>query len=233
VLGYSPWLKKSKLTARMTVTLLFYTLSNLYYFAAGRPTHRADLRAHMIELLQQRRIRPTGLTDEEQQLGRALVHLEEIVTANHGPLFTYDPKTDSLRPEREAKNIAQAWAAIQERWPAETRSLAAQVARLHGSEETLKLGHRPGDPVIHLGEQADYAAKAEQLRGELGDKFLSPTATASYRAACARKWKQHALARAARDQELERAQREHNKRARDAHENDSGTPPKPYAFLIV
>jgi hypothetical protein len=45
----------------------------------------------------------------------------------------------------------------------------------------------------HRREAAHYAAKAEQLRRELGDRFLSPNATTHYRAERVRKWKQLSL----------------------------------------
>jgi hypothetical protein len=202
-LGYGGWLERRRLTDRMTVDLLLYALDELRYFAAERPIHRADLRARMIELLQRRRIRsarkghPSGLTEEEQALGHALVQLETVVNEHGGPLFVVS-EDGTVTPGPEPEKVTKAWNAIRKRWPELTRELVAEVTLHETSDRVLRLGEGRSRLVIHLGERARYAAQAAALEAELGPKFLNPASSPRYRAACVRKWKQLALQRARR-----------------------------------
>ena len=70
-----------------------------------------------------------------------------------------------------------------------TTELIDEVTTQITSERTLRLGQDRNAPVIHLGEQAGYAAEASALCRELGEPFLSLATTSGCRAASVRKWK--------------------------------------------
>jgi hypothetical protein len=141
----------------------------------------------MTQALIRRRVR--GLSEEESLCLEDLQRLErktwshlECVAEDGTRIYAPDPP----RIEKERQRIKQ-------RYPNITASLVHQTTEEIYSTEPIRLRRR--QPPILLGERARLLDEAARLRAELGKKFLSPTATSSYRAASVRKWKQLAQRR--------------------------------------
>lgn len=181
-LGYGRWVDRDKLTAEMTAALLMRKLGELEADATDIASNRADELSRMTQALMRRRVR--GLTDDERCCLEELQRLErktgshlEHVAEDGTRIYAPDPP----RIEKERQRIKR-------RYPKIIASLVHQTTEEIYSTESIRLGRR--QPRIFLGERARLLDEAARLRAELGKKFLSPTATSSYRAASVRKWKQ-------------------------------------------
>ena len=218
--GYERWLRRNRLTADMVVKLLSYTLDSLDAEAANISLGLTSKVERMWQVLQRRVAfaRNGGQappTSEELACLKALSQFEEALTDHGGDHFLAIDGHGRSIYANPTPQIMSAFAAIQRRFPTLMANLARQVGAEIGSPETLKLGRYA--PPFRLGEAEHARAQAARLRQELGSKFLSPEASAGYRAARVRKWRQLACAGAARAEERERARSEQNKEARDAY----------------
>jgi hypothetical protein len=195
LLGYERWLERGRVTAEMAVALIDDALLYVEAIAEDRLRHPADERKHMIIVLQA--MTATSYRDDESALRLldALVQLDIHVTRNGGPRFTLD-RDGVWKPVSEQEEVATFWREIQaarEYRPLITR-LRNQMAAELSSERKLELGN--GHSII-LGERPRHQQVLDQLRRELGERYLAPRASLAYRCARVRKWKQLALEQAA------------------------------------
>jgi hypothetical protein len=147
----------------------------------------------MIEALRRGRIR--GLTDEEAALLHDLEQLDHRAAGHSPPLHART--TARLRvyePDDDA--IAREWAEIRSRHAPTLANVLREITESLYSTEKVTLGAGKGATVFELGEQARLRRQAEQLRRELGVRFLNPASSIEYRAARVRKWIQLASQRA-------------------------------------
>ena len=189
--GYRRWLSRGRLTAEMVVVLIDDALLYLEAIAEDVVRHPAVERRQMILVLQA--MTATSRHDDERALRLldVLVGLDAHVVKNWGPRYILDDR-GVWQPASEPRKIATAWRGIQdarEYRPLITR-LRNQIAYELSSERELVLGN--GRTII-LGERPHHQALLDQLRRELGKRYLVPTATVAYRCARVRKWKQLAL----------------------------------------
>jgi hypothetical protein len=184
-LGYGRWVARGRTTAEMLVELLLLTMDAYDDDAADPVADRATERWRMIEILQWRRVQ--GHSEAEQSLLDELTSLDRRAADRRAPAMKAR-SDDRLRTyEREDDQTLSEWDEIRERYPGLVRDLLRQVTESVYSKETIRLdGARAR--VVELGEQARLRSAADELRKELGERFLAPSATMEYRAARVRKW---------------------------------------------
>jgi transposase len=186
-LGYGRWVDRDRLTAEMTAALLIRKLGELESDATDIASNRADELSRMTQALMRRRVR--GLTDNER---RCLDDLQRLERKTRSHLeHVADDGTRIYAPD--PPQIEKAWQRIKRRYPEIIASLVHQTTEEIYSTKSIRLGRRQSP--IFLGERARLLDEAARLRAELGERFLSPTATSSYRAASVRKWWQLAQRR--------------------------------------
>jgi hypothetical protein len=230
-LGYGERLARGQLTDAMTVALLEYTHSTLEDDVVNLAPTWSERLARIIEALMQRRIRPEGLTAEEIECLRRLAQLENEYGRLGGDRLREYTSEGRAMYEPPPEPIVRAYADIRQTFPVLMMKLEDQVRERLYSTDVIKLGRYA--PMIQLGQRSSAVTRLAALRADLGKKYLDPNASAEYRRACVRKWKQLALARAAQNEAAHRALLEHNRRVREAHRNDLAPPADAGAFLIV
>jgi hypothetical protein len=228
-LGYGKRLARGQLTDTMTVALIEYTLATLEDDVVNLAPTWSERLARFIEALMRRRLR--GLTAEEADCLRRLERLEGEYGRLGGDRLTEYSAEGRALYEPPPESIISAYAEIRETFPDLMKELEGQVKEHLSSTDVITLGRYA--PTIQLGQRSSAVTKLAALRADLGKRYLDLGATANYRRACVRKWKQLALARVVRDEEAHRALLEDNKRIRAAHRNDPGPPADAGAFLIV
>jgi hypothetical protein len=128
---------------------------------------------------------------DAQGLHDALLRLDQELTARGGPHYTLSEQ-GKWAPAAEPRAIADAWQAIQHRFPDLTSRLRNQIVKQRTSQRTLALAQHQ---TINLGEQPRHQQLLDQLKHELGARYFAPDATPAYRHARVRKWKEQAQTR--------------------------------------
>ena len=191
-MGYGRWIARGRVTAEMLVELLLLTLEEYEDVAADPVADRATERWRMIEILQRRRAQ--GLTEEDAALLHDLEQLDRR-TARDAPVLHARSAAGVRVYEPDDEETAREWAEIRRRHAPALKSVLREITESVYSTEKMTLGEGNGAMVLELGEQARLRTQAEQLRRQLGARFIHPASSMEYRAARVRKWRQLASQR--------------------------------------
>jgi hypothetical protein len=187
--GQGRWLDRGRLTDGMLVLLLLDKVETLRYLAAERPRDAADDRARMIAILMRwvATTRPGSERDEVAELVEALRRHD----AKEAERLRRPARVEKEQ-RRQAERADRRQLALQLKFGRLIARAQNLVTNERTSSRTLVVDRATGRRII-LGERAALQDEAARLEAELGARFLSPEASPSYRAARARKWKQHVL----------------------------------------
>ena len=157
--GYGRWISRGRLTDRMTVVLIEYTLALLLYDVRNVAPSYGERLASTAEALARLQVRPGGLTPDEVNCLAELQELHDAYSASGGDVIVgYDEGRRYYRPPPE--DVASRQASIHQRFPTLMNKLTAEVTDRITSTDEIKLGR--------YAPPSTLAGKRERLRSSRG-----------------------------------------------------------------